>query len=113
MNALPMNICQQCGACCAHFRVSFYWVEASLRGLNDSDIEKVAPHLACMAGTNRPEPRCQALEGTIGQRVACTLYAKRPSPCRELQPGDEKCNRARQRYGLSPLDFEPPHRNAA
>ena len=23
-----VNVCQPCGACCAHFRVSFYWAEA-------------------------------------------------------------------------------------
>ena len=103
-SAAPLNVCQQCGACCASFRVSFYWAEAPQRGLADSLIEPLTPHLACMAGTNAPAPRCRALQGEIGDAVTCLAYASRPSPCRELQPGDDKCNRARARHGLGRLD---------
>jgi hypothetical protein len=97
------DTCQQCGACCAFFRVSFYWTEAVTRGLPEEAVEQVAPLMACMAGTNDRDPRCHALTGTPGQRVACSLYESRPSPCRELQPGEDKCNRARARHGLAPL----------
>jgi len=103
MNATPVGICRQCGACCAFFRVSFYWGEALQRALPESSIERVTANLAAMAGTNRPLPRCCALQGEIGRQVTCLLYAARPSPCRELQPGDEKCNKARARHGLAPL----------
>ena len=95
--------CQQCGACCAAFRVSFYWTEALESGLAEALIEKVSAHMACMAGTNGQQPRCHALQGEVGKEVACTAYAQRPSPCREVQPGDEKCTRARARHGLAPL----------
>ena len=95
--------CQQCGACCAAFRVSFYWTESLASGLSDTLIEQVSAHMACMAGTNGREPRCLALQGEVGKEVTCTAYAWRPSPCREVQPGDEKCTRARARYGLEPL----------
>jgi Fe-S-cluster containining protein len=94
------DVCQRCGACCAHFRVSFYWAEGVVRGLADTAVEQVTPLLACMAGTNQPEPRCHGLEGQVGEQVSCRLYEQRPSPCRELQPGEEKCNRARARHGL-------------
>jgi uncharacterized protein len=97
------SVCQLCGACCAALRVSFYWREAPQRGLSDALVEKVSPHLVSMRGTNRREPRCAALEGEIGKEVACRVYQARPSPCRELQPGEEKCNRARARHGLAPL----------
>jgi len=103
LSALPMTVCQQCGACCAAFRVSFYWAEATQLGLPDAHIEQVTAHLAAMAGTNRPEPRCDALQGEIGKQLACLVYSARPSPCRELQPGDEKCTRARAKHGLAPL----------
>ena len=102
--APAVNVCQQCGACCASFRVSFYWAEAVQRGLADSCTERVNPHLVSMAGTNRPATRCCALQGEVGKQVACLVYPARPSPCRELQPGDDKCSRARARYGLAPLD---------
>jgi Fe-S-cluster containining protein len=97
------DTCQRCGACCAHFRVSFYWAEAGALGLPEAAVEQVTPLLACMAGTNQAQPRCHALEGRVGEWVDCRLYGQRPSPCRELQPGEEKCNRARARHGLPPI----------
>lgn len=90
-----------CGACCAAFRVSFYWREG--QALPDALVGKVTEHLACMAGTNRPEPHCAALQGEIGTEVFCSVYSLRPPPCREVQVGDSKCSRARMRHGLPPL----------
>jgi len=101
-----VNSCRQCGACCAFFRVSFYWAEALQRELPGSCTEQVDRHIASMTGTNRPAPRCCALQGEVGKQVACLVYPARPSPCREIQPGDEKCNEARARYGLASL-FRP------
>jgi uncharacterized protein len=98
-----MNECQRCGACCAHFRVSFYWAEAWARGLPDPLVEKVNAQMACMAGTNHPEPRCQALHGTLGESVLCSVYDQRPEPCREVQQGDAKCLEARRLKGFGPL----------
>jgi Fe-S-cluster containining protein len=97
------DTCQRCGACCSAFRVSFYWVEATLRGLPDGAAQKLDPWRACMAGTNQAQPRCQALAGEVGKAVHCSVYAARPSPCRELRTGDDKCNQARARHGLPPL----------
>ncbi|MCZ8074185.1 MAG: YkgJ family cysteine cluster protein [Paucibacter sp.] len=93
--------CQACGACCASFRVSFYWAEAA--DLAPRWVEPLTPHLSCMAGTNRKSPRCEALAGELGREVACGIYAQRPSPCREVQAGDDKCQRARAAHGLPPL----------
>ncbi len=98
-----MDECQRCGACCANFRVSFYWGEAWSRGLPDAMVEQVTPTLACMAGTNRAEPRCLALQGCVGRQVHCSVYALRPGPCREVMPGDAKCEQARRRHGMPPI----------
>lgn len=95
--------CQTCGACCAHFRVSFYWSEALARGLPESLVEQVNPWMSCMAGTQGSAPRCAALQGTVGTGVSCTVYPQRPETCREVQVGDNKCARARARYDLPPL----------
>ena len=104
---LATNPCQQCGACCAAFRVSFYWSEAS--ALPASHIEQVSPLMACMAGTNRVAPHCAGLAGVVGEAVRCTVYDQRPPPCREVTPGDDKCLRARARHGLAPLlGLAPP-----
>lgn len=97
--------CLTCGACCAAFRVSFYWAEADLLGLPESLTEKLNPFLSCMAGTNRARPQCVALIGEVGNRVSCGVYEQRPSPCREVQPGDDQCRRARLRWGLPALSF--------
>jgi Fe-S-cluster containining protein len=67
--------------------------------------EQIGPWHSCMAGTNQPAPRCQALQGEVGREVRCTVYTQRPAACREVQPGDEKCSQARARYGLEPLVF--------
>lgn len=98
-----LNPCMTCGACCAYFRVSFYWAEG-----DDADgrvpaslTEPVTPFLRCMAGTNQKQPHCKALLGTPGESVSCAIYENRPSTCREFSMSgeggevNEACNRAR------------------
>jgi len=105
MNAPCDNPCLSCGACCMSFRVSFYWAEGL--ALPEALTERVTPHIACMAGTNGAAPRCAALgQGEAGP-MACGVYDARPSPCREVQVGDDKCTRARARHGLAPLMASP------
>ena len=115
------NPCQNCGACCALYRVSFYWAEADIDqgGTVPPDLtEPLPPYLTCMRGTNQPHARCAALRGRIGGPVACSIYALRSSTCREfgvhaengqfaISPEDlERCNRARAAWGLPPLRLE-------
>ena len=64
---------------------------------------KVNDFYACMAGTGGAAPHCAALQGVVGKQVTCTVYEQRPAPCREVEPGDDKCNQARARYGLPKL----------
>ena len=97
------NPCLSCGACCAAFRVSFYWAEAEEFGLPETLYERLTPVLATMKGTNQPSPRCAALVGEVGARTHCTAYEGRPSPCRMVTPGDDKCARARAIHGLPAL----------
>jgi Fe-S-cluster containining protein len=96
------NPCLHCGACCAAFRVSFHWIEAP-PALDVRWIERVDAQHLCMAGTNNASPRCAALRGEVGGETTCVAYEARPPACREVQPGDEKCQRARERHGLPPL----------
>jgi Fe-S-cluster containining protein len=107
------NPCLDCGACCAAFRVSFYWAEAEERGLPEALTEPVQRWFACMAGTNQPRPRCVALQGEVGGPVVCTAYAQRPTPCREVDAGDDKCRQARAVHGLVPLERANSPDNAA
>ena len=104
--------CQACGACCASFRVSFYWAEASDAPGGTVPVElteQVSPHRRCMAGTARGASRCIALDGTVGVAVSCRIYDQRSSTCREFDAWredgrpDPRCTDARQRHGLPPL----------
>jgi len=119
---LKKNPCVRCGACCAHFRVSFYWAEAedAPGGMVPLELtEDITDLRRCMKGTNNARPRCAALQGQVGGRVACAIYDQRPSPCREFgvtwsrgvlhfAPVElARCNQARAAWGLPPLLDEP------
>ena len=104
--------CLACGACCASFRVSFYWSESDEATAGSVPAEmtcQVAPLLCAMKGTDQPHPRCIALQGTVGARVRCTIYDRRPSVCREVVLSGHVvraspwCDRARAICGLPPL----------
>ncbi|GAB1594978.1 YkgJ family cysteine cluster protein [Lysobacter claricitrinus] len=105
--------CLSCGACCAQFRVAFHWSEtdAAPGGLTPAALtEAVDPHRVAMRGTyGGGSIRCGALRGVVGVATSCTIYAQRPSPCRELQASWEhgvaiaQCDRARAAHGLPPL----------
>ncbi len=99
------NPCRQCGACCASYRVDFSIVETEAAGgaVPDSLTDLVRAGIGRMRGTDHARPRCAALSGRIGERVTCAIYEWRPSPCHELQPGCDACNRARQLHGLPAL----------
>ncbi len=95
--------CQTCGACCASFRVSFYWAEADdapMGTVPASLTRAVSPHLRCMDGTQAHPVRCVALRGEVGRQVGCAIYDQRSTTCRDVQPGDAQCRKARQRWRL-------------
>jgi Fe-S-cluster containining protein len=48
------------------------------------------------------EDRCVALEGVLGDRVRCSLYALRPEVCKRVEAGSEECLRARRERGIDP-----------
>lgn len=95
--------CQRCGACCASFRVSFYWAEADDAPGGTVPVAltvPVSPHLRCMQGTASKPVRCVALQGEVGHAVACGIYALRSSTCRSVEPGDAQCCKARAACAL-------------
>lgn len=107
------NPCLRCGACCAFFRVSFYWSETEQflgGGVPPELTEPINPYRVAMLGTLSAPVRCVALEGVIGEQTNCSIYERRASPCRELEPWDEegqpteKCTKARAAHNLPPLD---------
>ena len=112
MNSPDQHPCLRCGACCATFRVAFHWSEAqpdAPDGVPAELVTRLRHHELAMRGTDAANPRCVALQGTIGTHAWCGIYAQRPSPCRALRPSWEdgtpepQCDRAREKHGLPPL----------
>ncbi len=110
------NPCLTCGACCAHFRVSFFWGECRSAGgpVPDDLVVPIDSTFVAMVGTESKPVRCTALVGEVGQEVHCSIYSNRSSICREFHAswyGEDKgynpdCDTARIAHGLKPL--EPP-----
>lgn len=104
-----MSPCQQCGACCAAFRVDFHPAElaggafAWNEGVPADLALPVTRQLVRLKGTDDSPPRCAALAGEIGREVACRIYDGRPSPCREFDIEHAACAKARRLHGLAPL----------
>lgn len=111
------NPCLSCGACCSHFRVSFYSGEIAGETEGTVPVElvtQVGPLRACMKGTELGGAPCIALRGQVGQPgVHCSIYELRPSPCRDypiwMDDGSPNpdCQRLRAAIGLSPLPLRP------
>lgn len=96
--------CQTCGACCAAFRVSFYWAETDAHPqgqVPQAMTASISPHHVAMRGTETNPVRCIALCGEVGQSVSCSIYDKRSSTCREFESGSEDCIKARKINGLA------------
>ncbi len=101
-----MDHCISCGACCARFRVSFYWAETDEHPNGTVPFAltiPIAPNLVAMRGTERKPIRCVALQGELGKQVGCAIYPQRSSTCREFTQGEERCNQARSDIGLPPI----------
>ena len=111
------NPCLSCGACCSHFRVSFYSGEiAGETGgtVPPELVTQIGPLRACMKGTEMGGKPCIALRGQVGQTgVHCSIYELRPSPCRDyplwMEDGtpNPDCQRLRAAIGLPPLPLRP------
>ena len=104
--------CQACTACCRYFRVSFYHGELDTQpgGFVPGHLTvPLTPHRACMKGTEAGRGRCIALD----EAGHCTIYAHRPSPCREflafLADGRPNPDCDRLRLALSAKDPRGPH----
>lgn len=98
--------CLACGACCAAFRVSFYWAESDAHPAGTVPqhlTTPLTPHHVAMRGTEKHPIRCIALAGEVGQSASCGIYPLRSTTCRDFSAGDDHCAAARQKHGLAPL----------
>jgi len=107
------NPCLDCGACCTHFRVSFYCGEVA--GANggtvpEALVTQLSPVRVCMTGTELGNGRCVALRGELGKPgIRCDIYPLRPTPCRDFNAWEADgsvnpdCQRLRRALGLPDL----------
>ncbi|MBN1829933.1 MAG: YkgJ family cysteine cluster protein [Deltaproteobacteria bacterium] len=121
MSASATNPCLSCGACCAHYRCSFYWGETDeVRpgGVPVHMTEPIGPFRAAMRGMSGSQPRCIALAGVVGVSAFCSIYEQRPSVCQNFEPSwkmgtaNPLCDKARAVWGLPPLTpetWQDPH----
>lgn len=113
------NPCLTCGACCAFFRVSFFWGECQSAGgsVPDELVVQINPHFVAMRGTEHKPARCHQLLGEVGCGVRCGMYEQRSSSCREFEASWEngvhnpRCDDARRAHGLPALmpPIQPEH----
>lgn len=87
--------CQACGACCAF---AADW--PTLRTPRDHGPDGPGPDWTEEGHVRWTGSRCAALTGEVGCEVSCTIYARRPQPCRDCEPGSLSCLIARRRHGL-------------
>lgn len=103
----PSNLdCRACGACCAPQLADAFYV-----GVSEADVARMTRrwrerHVAEGAILTKLDPVgrcvCVALRGTVGQRVSCAIYERRPDECRRFQAGSRECLEARRQAELEP-----------
>lgn len=96
--------CSRCGACCAE--AGFVAVTPTdttpraltqtTKGLNHLS-QETRSQLGRRCMKRHLGGRCVALEGVIGEKVACSIYEKRPAVCRRFEAGSPGCLDARDR----------------
>ena len=94
--AANLSPCERCGACCATFRVDFSIMDTQAEGgaVPDGLALPVTARTCRLRGTDHLPPRCAALSGRVGERVACSIYTDRKFN-RMRTDTDRKFNRMR------------------
>ena len=87
--------CVSCGACCAYSQTWPAFIGAGDgEGIPEEFVDFENERMLCFGA------RCSALTGTIGIRVACSVYADRPLVCREFEAGSDDCIMVRRSFDL-------------
>jgi len=75
--------CRSCGACCVY---SWDWPEIwSNDDVPEEYVSDDGERVRCKGD------RCTALQGEVGQMVKCVIYDRRPTVCRQFEPGSMDC----------------------
>jgi Fe-S-cluster containining protein len=112
--------CLTCGACCvanvpeqtAYAETT--WTDERRLGRSFVRLNVLRPTRAGMTERGMRVPHgavrtvqrgghtvCVALDGTVGGKVSCSVYARRPRVCRSsCEPGDDVCRMHRRQHGI-------------
>jgi hypothetical protein len=101
----PAYDCTRCGACCLNPPENVAEGYSEYVEVEARDSLRAKPELVRRYARERDgrlhmritsDQRCLALAGRVGQRVRCSIYHERPSPCRRVQAGSDLCRRYRR-----------------
>lgn len=107
--------CQDCGACCAYFKVNCTSEEIKKNEfLQKNSVKKVIffEKKYYLKGTENFKNRCNFLDGVVGEKVFCNEYLNRPQSCRDFSIMDKngkinkRCTKARAFHNLPALKIE-------
>lgn len=101
--------CRRCGACCGP-----RYDEETHVDLDRADLRRLSPRFRRLhvlqpscesAGSIRTKRNhngvvCAALRGSVGSRVSCAIYDRRPKGCRAYRPGSRDCLETRRRLEI-------------
>lgn len=114
-----VNPCETCGACCA-----FYTKKANLVPIQITrEDEQIQPYVepsselpifsldtsyTHIMKVKLDKGLCQTIcivfKGEVGKSAKCGIHDFKPKACRTFKIGEDRCNNARQFYGLLPID---------
>jgi len=100
--------CQSCGACCVHPGSTNGAAYIFLQGDEPARLKRLGLPVIQVKGDSYLGARpcaggrlvCIAFRGRVGGECGCSIYADRPSICRQFEVGDPLCREARERAGL-------------
>lgn len=99
--------CLTCGACCQSLLCVGVRPSDSVdsKMVWDITVETEGKEIVVDRYLKRNEETlaCAALEGTIGERVACTIYETRPVMCHHFDAGSDRCHAIRRAFGIEPF----------
>lgn len=103
----PIPDCLTCGACCQSLLC------VGVRPSDDVDpelcweitVQTDEGEIVVDRYVRRNEETlaCIALEGVVGERVACSIYERRPKMCHHFDAGSDRCHAIRRAFGLEPF----------
>lgn len=96
----PPPECTTCGVCCSFALIVPVRTDEA-GGLPEHwGITSDGVVIERVLGRDLQTGCCEHLEGTLGERIGCRIYERRPDVCREFEPGSDRCLEYRRMYRI-------------